>query len=83
MTDNPLDEYCDCKVKQGFIGSGRFLGDHETGREYIYVCLNCGRIHVIGERNGQHFHISFHITIPEHLEAIKKWVDYVNEDVRK
>lgn len=67
---------------RGLIQSSRFAGDSGTGSENVSICLNCGIIQIFGDRNGEHFEISIHIVNSEYLDAIKRWVDYVNGETQ-
>lgn len=71
-------ENCNHRNKS-FIQSSRFSGDHGHGRDAAHICLTCGMIFIFGERNGEWFDITLHITLPEQAVAVKKWVDYVVE----
>jgi hypothetical protein len=77
-----MAESCTCEfpVPRSFIQSSRFSGEHDHGRDHVSICLNCGKIHVIGDRNGQHFHVSFHIYMPDQLEAVGKYAKLLEED---
>lgn len=70
-------------TNQGLIQSGRYAGDSGTGSDNVSICLNCGIVQVFGDRNGQHFEISIHIYNHEYLDAIKRWVDYVNGETKE
>ena len=75
-----MAEYCWCKGPRGFIQSGRFSGDSGSGREHVSICLECGKIHVVGARNGEHFDIAFHVIMPEHLAVIGKFAKSLEEE---
>lgn len=70
---------CDCAGRRGFIESMRFSGDHDHGRHQVWICMQCGKIHVTGERNGQHFDVSFHLYMPEHLAVVGKFAKELEE----
>jgi hypothetical protein len=75
-------EHCDCSFPhpRGFIQSSRFAGSGDSGRDHVSICMDCGKIHVVGDRNGQHFHISFHICMPDHLAVVGKYAALLEGD---
>lgn len=75
-SDPALDQ-CQHKEK-GLIQAGRYAGDAGTGSENVSICLNCGIVQIFGDRNGENFEISIHIHNLEYMEAIQRWVNYVN-----
>jgi hypothetical protein len=69
--------------KRGFIHGARWTGDSGSGKDYIDICLQCGRIFVFGDRDGKPFQLSIHINIREQAEAVSRWVDYVNRSIKE
>lgn len=76
-----MSEYCFCNGKRSFIQSGRFAGDSGSGHDHISICLQCGKIHVVGSRNGEHFHISFHVYMPDQLAAIGQFAKSIEQEI--
>jgi hypothetical protein len=77
---SPSIDNHDCKKYLSLIQSSRFSGSSGTGRDTAQICLMCGKIFIWGDRNFNFFEISLHITSIKQAEAIRAWVDLLNQE---
>lgn len=71
---------CDHRGYLALIQEGHFTGDLGSGRDRVLICLNCGRIKVSGDRDGKSFVVSFRINVSEQIEALERWIDFIDQD---
>lgn len=71
----------DCKHFQTvFISSGHYVGTEGHGRHRVWICKNCGQIHVSVFKNGQYEHVTFELSTPEALEAAGQYMKWLEGD---
>jgi hypothetical protein len=76
-----MEDLSSCKHEnKKLIQGSRFSGEHESGRNSVNVCMNCGEVFVSGIQNGQWFNVSFHINSEKVLGAMQNWISYVFQD---
>lgn len=78
----------DCKHEGergfSFLQSSRFSGEYGSGRDEAYLCLTCGKIRIVGDRDFKHFEVEIRISLPEQAEAVSRWVEYITgEETRE
>ncbi len=74
------DHNCDMSMRWAFIQSGRFSGEHGSGRDFVSICLDCGKIKVSGDRDFKAFTVEIRIVLPEQVEAIERGMAYINQE---
>lgn len=55
-------------------------GSGTVGRHRVYICADCGRVMIIAYKDGVSFDLSFHVDLPEQLDMMRKWTDYVGAE---
>lgn len=51
--------------------------ESDAERYTVYICLDCGEIHVIGTKNREHYHVEFTIDTDESLAAVGKFAKLI------